>query len=326
MNIQTYRPALTVVGLAAFLSACAPDSDKQRIVGQMESDRVEITAEFSEPIVERAIEEGASVAAGDLLIRQDLSRIDARIAQADAQLKQMQARRDELVRGPREEQIEALQASVDGARASLEFRQAEFERAQEVYDRDLASSEFRDRAQAARDDARANLERFEAQLDELLTGTTIEELRQAEAAVLQAEAALGALRIDRDRHSAVAPQDGVIDSLLFEVGERPGVGQPMAILLSGEQSHARVFVPVALRAGTAPGTRATVWVDGISEPFEGVVRWVSSEAAFTPYFALTEEDRGRLTFAAKVDIVGDADRIPDGIPVEVELHVAGSGR
>jgi HlyD family secretion protein len=32
------------------------------------------------------------------------------------------------------------------------------------------------------------------------------------------------------------------------------------------------------------------------------VRWVSSEAAFTPYFALTERDRGRLSYVAKVDI------------------------
>jgi HlyD family secretion protein len=324
MNSKRY-PILVILCAMPLFFACDPDSNDRRIVGQMESDRVEITADFNEPIIERAVREGDIVSAGDLVVSQDKSRIDARIAQADAQLRQAQARRDELVRGPREEQIEALRASVDGARASLEFREAELKRAQEIYDRDLASSEFRDRAQAARDDASANLDRLEAQLDELLTGTTVEELRQVEAAVAQAEAILGALQIDRDRHDAIAPQAGVIDSLLLEVGERPGAGQPMAILLAGEQSHARVYVPIEMRARTTPGTRATVRVDGIDEPFEGVVRWVSSEATFTPYFALTEEDRGRLTFAAKIDIVGAADRIPDGVPVEVELHPADTG-
>lgn len=319
------RIALLVLTAPPLFFACNPESDRQRIVGQMESDRVEITAEFNEPIVERAIREGDSVATGDLIVSQDKSRIDTRIAQAEAQLQQTQARRDELVRGPREEQIEALRASVSGAEASLEFREAELARAQEIYDRDLASSEFRDRAQAARDDASANLERLEAQLDEFLTGTTIEELRQVESAVVQSAAALDALLIDRDRHDALAPQSGVVDSLLFEVGERPAPGQPMAILLAGEQSYARVFVPLEQRAHTSPGTRATLWVDGIDEPLEGVVRWVSSEASFTPYFALTEEDRGRLTFAAKIDVIGAGDRIPDGIPVEVELDVSDAG-
>ena len=46
---------------------------------------------------------------------------------------------------------------------------------------------------------------------------------------------------------------------------------------------------------------------------------MASEPAFTPYFALTERDRGRLSYVAKVDIVEQRDRLPDGVPVEVEF-------
>ena len=127
------------------------------------------------------------------------------------------------------------------------------------------------------------------------------------------------LIVDRDRHTSVAPVDGVIDSLLFEPGERPGIGQPIAILLAGPQSYARVYIPEEIRVRVVPGVSALVYVDGVSDPYEGIVRWVSSEAAFTPYFALTENDRGRLSFAAKIDIVDAPSRIPDGVPVEVEL-------
>jgi len=50
------------------------------------------------------------------------------------------------------------------------------------------------------------------------------------------------------------------------------------------------------------------------------VRTVSHDAAFTPYYALTERDRGRLSFVAKVDLEGDAARqLPTGLPLEVEL-------
>ena len=47
----------------------------------------------------------------------------------------------------------------------------------------------------------------------------------------------------------------------------------------------------------------------------------ASDAAFTPYYALTERDRGRLSYEAKVDLTGDRERLPDGIPVEVEFLV-----
>ena len=56
---------------------------------------------------------------------------------------------------------------------------------------------------------------------------------------------------------------------------------------------------------------------------EGRVRWIASDPAFTPYFALTERDRGRLSYVAKVDITEQRERLPDGVPVEVEFLFTG---
>ena len=312
----------TILGMAIAapaLCACEPASDNQRLVGQLESDRIEITAEFAEPIIERAVVEGEQVEFGQLLIRQDTSRIDARMTEAQATLEQSRARQDELIRGPRREQIIALQASVDGAGKELEFRETDLQRARDLLERKLGSTELRDRARAARDAAQANLASLEAKLDELQSGTTTEELQQVQAAVAQAEARLKSLQIDHDRHSAYAPTSGVVDTLLFEAGERPGIGQPMAIVLAGDQSYARIYVPEALRVRVSPGISAWVYIDGLDARVEGSVRWVSSDAAFTPYFALTKDDRGRLSYAAKIDIAGTSVRFPDGVPVEVQL-------
>ncbi len=316
---------LTLVVSLPALVACERTEETQRIVGQLESDRIEISAEVSEPILERAIIEGQRVERGQLLIRQDTSRIETAIAEAKAYELQTRARLDELIRGPRKEQILAARASVRGGQHELEFAETNLVRAEQLLTQKLASPEVRDRARAARDAAQASLENFEARLEELLSGTTREELRQAEEGVRQAGARLAALQIDFERHSAFAPAAGVVDSLLFEVGERPVPGQPMAILLSGAQVYARVFIPEAMRVLVGPGTNARVFVDGLDQPFAGRVRWVASEAAFTPYFALTEHDRGRLSFAAKVDILGSDRRLPDGVPVEVELLLDNAG-
>lgn len=319
-NIKQILAMLSLVSLLA----CTPADIGNRAVGELASDRIELTAEVTEPIVEIAVPEGATVGTGQLLVRQNSDRATARLAEAEARLAQVAARLDELVRGPRSEQINAARANVDGAVLDLEFRTAEYQRAKRVHERKLSSPEAVDRAKAAFDAAQAYLDVLRLQLEEMLTGTTVEELAQAEQNVKQAEARRDFLQVDLDRHELRAPTDGIVDSRLFEQGERPAQGQPVMVMLAGQQPYARVYVPEILRVKVSAGTSARIYVDGLDEPIEGRVRWVASEAAFTPYYALTEKDRGHLSFVAKVDIVESRERLPDGIPVEVEFLVDGA--
>lgn len=311
--------SFVALSLAVAVTGCDSSADDSRMVGQLESDRVEIRSEVFERIVNIAVQEGQRVASGDLLLNQDDERILSRTEETEAALAESQARLEELIRGPRIEQIDAGRAKVDGATSEVTFRQTDYLRVQSLQERELASPDQLDRAKAALDIAEATLEFERARLEELVSGTTREELSQAEQAVQQIEARLALLRIDLERHHPRSPIDGIIDSRLYEIGEQPAIGQPMVILLSGEQPYARIYIPESQRVNARPGIEARVYVDGLTEPLEGRVRWVSSEAAFTPYFALTEHDRGRLSYLAKVDIVVDRDRLPDGVPVEVEL-------
>lgn len=311
---------LAVATLAvATLAACSGEEDANRVVGELMSDRIELTAEFSEPIVAIEFAEGDAVTAGQLLVQQNDARARSRLAEADGALGQAQARLNELVRGPRQEQIRAARANLEGANQDLAFRRTEEKRLDELSSQGLASIDLHDRTVAQLDAAIANQKLRQAQLQELLSGTTVEELAQAEQTVKQAEARRDAAQVDVDRHAIRAAVDGVADSRLFELGERPGVGQPVAVMLGGEQPYARVYIPEPLRVRVAPGTDALLWVDGLEQPVKGTVRWVATEAAFTPYFALTERDRGRLAYVAKVDVAEQRDRLPDGVPVEVEL-------
>ena len=309
---------------ALLVSACDSSTDVNRIVGELASDRIELTAEVAEPITEILVAEGAAVTAGQVLMRQDTARARARLAESAAVLGQAQARLDELVRGPRSEQIAAARANVEGAKDELEFRRSDFARVQKIHAQKLASPELLDRAKAALDAAGANEDLRRAQLQELLSGTTIEELAQAEQVLKQAAARRDLLTVDVERHDIIAPVDGIVDSRLFELGERPTPGQAMLIMLSGEQPYARVYVPEHLRVHVKVGMAAIIHVDGLDMAIDGRVRWVASEPAFTPYFALTERDRGHLTYVAKVDIVEKRERLPDGVPVEVDLLLGNS--
>lgn len=312
------RATITLVA-AMGIGGCGDEPAPNRIVGELTSDRIELSAESSEPLVEILVAEGELVTAGQLIAQQDPQRAAARLAEQDAVLAQLQARLDELTRGPRRELVAAARANAAGAMDELEFRETDFKRVQDIHARNLASEGQLDSAKAALDGARANANLRRAQLQELLNGTTLEEIAQAEQAVKQAEARRTVLAHDLDRLGLKAPTDAIADTRLFEIGERPAAGQPVYILLSGEQPHARVYVPQALRATVAIGDDAHIHVDGIAAPIRGRVRWIASESAYTPYFGLTERDRDRLSYLAKVDVVDYSERLPDGLPVEVEL-------
>jgi HlyD family secretion protein len=315
---MNYRSQHLLAALA-LLAACETGDEEHQVVGELASERIELTAEWSEPIVEIAVAEGTPVTLGQLLIRQDDARATARLAETEAALAQQRARLDELVRGPRSEQIAAARANVQGATQELAFRKSELKRVSVIHEQGLASPDLLDRTKAALDAAEANLKLQRAQLQERLAGTTVEELAQAEQAVSQAAARRDSAAVDLERHILRAPVDGVTDSRLYEIGERPAPGQPVMIVLAGSQPYARVYVPEVLRARIGAGTKARIHVDGIETPIAGRVRWVANEAAFTPYFALTERDRGRLSYVAKIDIAEERDRLPDGMPVEVEF-------
>jgi HlyD family secretion protein len=48
------------------------------------------------------------------------------------------------------------------------------------------------------------------------------------------------------------------------------------------------------------------------------VRYVSAEAAFTPYYALTQKDRSRLAYLAEITLDDPAAQaLPAGQPIQV---------
>jgi HlyD family secretion protein len=86
--------------------------------------------------------------------------------------------------------------------------------------------------------------------------------------------------------------------------------------LDNARVFARFYVPEYLRATVVPGKALAVRVDGVADELRGTVRWVSADASFTPYFALTEHDRSRLSYLAELDLPQAAD-LPSGVPLVV---------
>ncbi|MEZ5540581.1 MAG: HlyD family efflux transporter periplasmic adaptor subunit [Pseudomonadota bacterium] len=325
IRARIVRPLLPALALLLAASGCR-DNGEFAVVGTLEWDRIELTAEAAEPIERIEVREGERVTAGQVILRQDTRRLQAQTDQADALLAQQEARLAELRRGPRTELITQARAQLEGAEGTLASARHELDRVRPLVDKNLLSPQDLDRARAAHDSALAARDAAKAVLAERVHGTTAEELDQARAARDAAAAAARALRVSLERLTVQAPADGLIDDLPLEPGERPQAGAVVAVLLAGKAPYARVYLPEPLRAEVHMGSAATVQVDGIDQAFRGRVRRISADPAFTPYYSLTAHDRSRLSYLTEVELEDAAAHgLPAGIPLQVTFDARPAG-
>jgi HlyD family secretion protein len=309
-------PGLVLLGA---LPACRKEAPTE-LLGSLEWDRIGVPAEVSEPVLELAVAEGAPVQAGQVLLRLDPRRGDARLAQAQANVAQQRARLDEALHGARSEQMDALRAGVASAQATLAEAQKQYARYAELGRTQVVARATVDNARATRDRAAAQVAQAQAQLRELTSGTRPEQVAQAEAALQGAQSARDALKLDRERLLVRAPRAGRVDALPFKAGDQPPPGAIVASLLVGDAPYARVFVPASLRVQVREGQEYRLHVEGSTREWHARVRHVARDPSFTPYYALTGDDASRLVYRAEFVLTdAEAKSLPAGVPVQVRL-------
>ena len=305
-----------ILVLPVFFLLVSCEEPPLQAVGQLESDRIELVAEFWEVITSINVTEGDSIQAGAIVLEQDTARIDLRIEESQANIRRIEAVFAEQMSGPRAETIDAAKAKLNAALIERDYRANELNRLAGLRARNLTSVETVDSAENFLKTAGASIELVSAQLAELEAGTRLEQIEQTNGQLDQARAQLASLQLDKQRLLVVSTTGGIVDSLLFELGERPRAGDVVAVLLSGDQPYARLYIPEPMRVQVRLGSQLQIAVDGLPGTLTGTVRLLASEATFTPYFALNERDRTRLSYVAEVRLPTQSERLPDGVPVQ----------
>jgi HlyD family secretion protein len=304
---------------ALLLAAGCNKHRDETMLGTLEWDRVAVAAEVSEPILRLAVQEGDAVHAGDPILDLDPRRTDAELAQAKADASRAESALAELRHGTRIETIDAARATLSGAESTQQNAKKERDRVAEIRKRGLVAQADLDNAETALRTATAQANNARANLTELLNGTRIEDIEQAEATLASAEAHAEHLKLTRARLDVRAPADGRVDALPFKLGDQPPLGATLVSLLSGAAPYARIYVPASKRAELAQGAHCRVRVEGVEATFTATIRSLRSDPAFTPYFALTGDDASRLAYRAELVLDGDgAKKLPAGLPAQAE--------
>jgi len=315
---------------ALFLAGCGrPELAERPMLGTLERDRYELVAEVREPIVARPVREGQTVERGTLVVGLDPERAVAAREAAASRVERATARLAELRRGGRSEARDEARAQIEVERAALAQAELDETRARNLVAQGVSAQARLDAAETASETARARLEAARARLETLVQGATREELEQAESDLEAAKADLEAAELEVARREIRAPVKGRIDALPYELGEQPPPGAAVAVLLGGP-AWARIYVPEPFLARLGVGAAVEVRYDGDGDgdgdgddsggapgPLAGCLRFVASEATFTPHYALSEHDRHRLAYLAEIEILDGAETLPTGLPVRV---------
>lgn len=311
----------TVVLLMVLLVACNR-SDLEKASGTVEATEAQLGFQVPGRIEQVRAREGDRVRAGDTLAVLDRAELDARRAQASAQLAAVRALLAEMQSGARSEERVQAREALRAAGERLGDARRDLERVRRLLDAGALSQEAFDKAKLAFDVASAQHEQAQQAAQLVETGPRVERIDAQRAAVQQAEAAVRQVEAALSNAVIRAPFGGVVTVRDREVGETVGAGAPVLTIMNLDDRWVRIYIREDRIGAVRLGQRADIAADTYpGRRYGGEVAFIASEAEFTPRTVQTAEERVKLVYAVKVRIVTDATYdLKPGVPADVTLR------
>jgi HlyD family secretion protein len=168
--------------------------------------------------------------------------------------------------------------------------------------------------------ARAELRVAEESLALSVEGPRVEEIEEARAVLMAAEAQL-ALALEKLKDTELlAPADGVVRNRILEVGDMATPQTPVFTLALNDPVWVRTYAPETDLGKLVPGMLAEVFTDSYPDKkYQGWIGFVSPTAEFTPKSVQTPELRTRLVYQVRIFVCNPQDELRLGMPATVSI-------
>jgi HlyD family secretion protein len=255
-----------------------------RLSGTVEVTEVEISPELSAKIVALHHREGDEVKQGDPLLDLDRSDLESRLREAEA------ARR-------------TAEAQVSLSRARMENTQRDYNRNLQLYKAQAISASAYDAIKTAYEIAKNTYEASQSQYK-------------------GAQSQVETLQVQLRKTHICSPITGVVLERSVEAGEVifPGI---VAMTIGDLRSPwVRVYIGEPDIGKVRIGQQASVAIDAYpNRKFPGTLRFIASEAEFTPKNVQTREERIKLVYEARVYLSNEEGILKPGMPADVTLRL-----
>jgi HlyD family secretion protein len=261
-------------------------------------------------IVVLPFDEGQAVKAGTVIARIDDTDYRQQVAIAEAAL---EVQRRQLATA--EQNLVAAQRTVTSDEADVALKKIDNDRYQELWSHGNASTQTRDQAATAFQQAEAALGR-----DRALAVAADRNIDLSKATINSAEEALKMANIVLGYAVLTAPFDGVIQVRQAELGEIAQPLTPVATLADLDHVWLRAYINETDIGRVRLGSKATVTNDTYpGKKYEGRVSFIASSAEFTPKTVETHAERVTLVYRIKIDIENPTHELVPGMPADAAI-------
>lgn len=289
------------------------------LAGTLEARETDLAFQIPGRIAALTVDEGDAVTAGQVVARLDPSDYQLAAARASAEAEAAGAALAVLEAGSRPQEIKVAEAAVAQAEAQLTFARAETQRSAKLVPRQLASQDQLDRARLQEDVAETALVQAKQQLALAKEGPRKEEVARARATYQALQQAAAAAQRQLSYVQLVTPVAGTVTVRLAEPGEVVIPGQAVLRVASLQHPWVRAYVNEVDLPRIRLGQATQVKVDGSDKIFAGRIRFISSEAEFTPKTVETRALRVDLMYRIKVEVDNPDGLLKIGMPADVVI-------
>ncbi|NKF22543.1 HlyD family secretion protein [Solimonas marina] len=302
--------------IVALLGGChAADSTYQ---GYVEAEFVDVASSQAGRLETLSVRRGDQVPAQAPLFALDAQPERAQQQQAAQQLAAAQAQLADLQTGKRPPEVAAVRAQLAEAQATA--RNAATLRARDealIGSGAISQAQF-DASRAADDESAARVRQLQNELTVASLPGRAQQLAALSAQVEAARAALDQANWRLSEKTMSALRAGRVYDTLYRAGEWVAAGSPVVRLLPADHIKIRFFVPESVVGALHAGQTVTLHCDGCAKPVAATIRYVSSQAEYTPPVIYSNETRAKLVFMVEAwPAPADAAALHPGQPVSV---------
>ena len=277
------------------LTACSHNSPKL-YNGYLEADVIQITALNPGKIVSLPIQEGMPVTKDETIAEIDHQTIDLKANQQQLQLQEITLNQEKL----KNQKTQLL--------AQWDFNKSQLQKIENMLQAGAATA-------LSKDELQTKNQVYSAEYNSL----------QEQAKILdnQKQQLMIALKITAKQiqDSIIkTPISGLVLTRYHLLGENINLGGLIAEIADISNLTAVIYLPIKELAQIKLGQTVQIYLNNRSKNYPGQIKWISSQAEFTPKTIMTSETQSTLVYQVKISVPNPDKELKIGLPVEVGIN------
>jgi len=302
--------------LFLFIQSCGNKKEIYDASGSFEADEVVVSSELGGQLLQFNVNEGDSLAQGQIVGVIDSTNLALQKAQVKATIQSLSEKTNNV-----QPQIELLQNQLAVQQSQLKNLLHEKERIERLIKADAATGKQMDDINSQIDVTRKQMAVTQQQINVQKTNTATQNRSiLSEAGPLQKQVAQVEENISKTK--IVNPISGTVITKFAEQGEITSPGKALYKIADLSTLNLRAYVTGAQLSQIKLGQQVKVLVDDGAKDYRsynGTITWISDKAEFTPKTIQTKEERANLVYAVKIKVKNDG-YLKIGMYGEVQLE------